>query len=168
MDKTFLDQLVDFPAQVISKIASDKMCVALLLNKAVDSVTEDDFDTVLQNNLFNYQYVDDTTRETTAYVWAEVDVKRVQNQKIKDVTVYVTVACHKNYMKIETNIFKGLQGNRRDNITRYVDKILNGTVLMGLGHLTLSSVRTLTTINGFTIKELTYTVPDYNLKDNIA
>ena len=70
MAKTYLDQIVEYPAKVIGKIASDKFCVGLLVNKPFDKVTEDDFDTVLDQQIFDYQYVDKTTNNSTAYVWA--------------------------------------------------------------------------------------------------
>lgn len=163
MAKTYLDQIVEFPSNVLRSISSDKYCVGLLLNKRVPDVTEDDFDEVLDNNLFNYQYVDNTTQETAAYVWAEMEVSSVQNKQIKGVRLYVTVACHKQYMKLSGSTFSGIMGNRRDNLVRYIDKLLNNSSSYGIGALSLVSVKTLSSIGDFTVRELTYAVPDFNV-----
>ena len=163
MAKTFLDQLVDYSARIIQKIAQSKECVGLIVNKAFENVDEDDFDKVLDNNIFDYQYVDSTTQTTEAYVWVEMEVNRVQNEHIKDVRVYVTVACHKNYMKLDHAIFAKVLGNRRDNLVRYIDKELNGFEELGIGKLSLTSVRTLTPMNGFTGRVLSYSMPDFNM-----
>lgn len=163
MAKTYLDQIVEYPAKVIGKIASDKFCVGLLVNKPFDKVTEDDFDTVLDQQIFDYQYVDETTNKSTAYVWAEMEVDSVFNHQFKSTRLYVDICCHKNYMKLAPSLFKGVMGNRRDNLTRYIDKLLSNTDFLGLGPLNLEAVKTLTPINGFVVRQLIYSVPDFNV-----
>lgn len=165
MAKTYLDQIVEYPAKVIRKIAEDKRCVGLLVNKAFDNVTEEDFDEALDKYLFDYQYVDDTTQTSSAYVWVEMEVNRVDNMQIKDGRVYITVACHKSYMDIDISKFKGIAGNRRDNLVRYIDSLLNGQSIMGIGAMKLQSVKTISPINGFAIREITYAIPDFNIVD---
>ena len=83
--------------------------------------------------------------------------------KIKNTKVYVTVACHKGYMPLDKKKFKGVIGNRRDNLVRYIDKVLNNSMFLGIGTLKLKSVATLQPINGFTVREITYEVPDFNI-----
>lgn len=165
MAKTYLDQIVEYPAKVIGKIAGDKTCVGLLVNKQFDKVTEEDFDTVLDEQVFDYQYVDETTSKSTAYIWVEMEVDSVFNHQFKNTHLYVDVCCHKNYMKLAPAIFKGMMGNRRDNLVRYIDKLLNNTDFLGLGPLKLESVKTLSPINGFVARQLIYSVPDFNIVD---
>ncbi len=163
MAKTYLDQIVEYPSKVMLRIAQSKECAGLLVNKAFDTVSEDDFDNVLDNFIKDYQYIDETTQTVGAYVWVEAEVDRVENKAIKGMKLYVTIACHKNYMKLDKPTFKGVIGNRRDNLVRYIDKVLNGSMFMGIGILKLQSVRTLSPINGFAVREITYEVPDFNL-----
>lgn len=163
MAKTYLDQIVDYPAKAIQKIASDPCCVGLIVNKKFTKVTEDDMDSVISNNLFDYQYVDDTTQTTSAYVWAEMEVNSVQNKHIKGARLYITVACHKQYMPLKASTFTGVTGNRRDNIVRYADRLLNGSDIFGIGALSLVNMRTLSPIGNFVLRELTYAVPDFNI-----
>ena len=163
MAKTYLDQIVDYTSLVIQKISSDKYCVGLLLNKAFDSVDENDCDEALERHIFDYQYVDETTQTSTAYVWVEMEVNDVSNTQIKNNRLYVTVSCHKEYMELDHKIFKGLSGSRRDNLTRYIDKLLNNAGGFGIGNLSLLSVRTLSPVNGFVGRELTYEMPDFNI-----
>ena len=163
MADTYLDQIVEYPSKVIMRLAEDACCVGLILNKSFDQVTEDDSDEVLAKFIKDYQYVDETTQETAAFVLVEIDVNRVENKTIKDVRLYVTIYCHKNYMTLAPQTFKGIVGNRRDNLIRYVDKILNNSQFMGLGKLKLSSVKTIAPINGFAARELTYEIPDFNI-----
>ena len=146
MVNTHLDQIVEYPAKVMNIISQSNECVGLLVNKSFGDVNEDDIDIALDKYITNYE--------------AEVD--RVENQQIKDMKLYVTVACHKEFMKLKSSVFKGVIGNRRDNLTRFIDNLLNGAIIMGIGSLKLESVRTRTPINNFTMRELCYSIPDFN------
>lgn len=163
MAKTYLDQLVEYPAKIIKKISEDKYCVGLLVNKPFDDISEEDCDEVLDNNIFDYEYVDETTQKTAAYIWVDVEVNGVSNMQMKSVRVYVTIACHKTYMRLDRKKFQGVIGNRKDNLVRYVDKLLNNASSLGLGTLKLLSVKTLSPISGFAVREITYEIPDFNI-----
>lgn len=163
MAKTFLDQIVEYPAKVMLRIAEDKYCTGLLINKAFDKVGEDEIDTAAEEFIKDYQYVDDTVQTTAAYIWVEMEVNRVDNKTMKNIRLYVSVACHKNYMALNRQTFKGIRGNRRDNIVRFVDRVLNNSEFLGLGALKLRSVKTVTPINDFTIREIEYEIPDFNI-----
>lgn len=165
MAKTYIDQIVDYPAKVMLRIAEDNVCSGLILNKNFNNITDEDKDKVLEENIKDYQYIDDTSQETAAYVWVEMDINRIENRTVKNCMLYITVCCHKNYMKISPTVYKGILGNRRDNLVRYIDKLLSNTILLGIGKLTLKSVRTVSPINGFTARELSYEIPDFNIME---
>lgn len=165
MAKTYLDQLVEYPAEVMQRISEDKTCVGLLLNKGFSKVTEDDFETALEKNLFDYQYVDDTTEEVAAYIFVEAEVSSVSNKNIKGLRLYVTVVCHKSFMKLNGRIFQGVIGNRRDNLVRYVDSLLNGETFLGIGALNLRTVKSVSSPANFTGRLLTYEISDFNIVD---
>jgi hypothetical protein len=137
----------------------------LLVNKEFEKINEDDGDKVLEEKVYDYQYVDETTTESAAYIWIEMEVGSVENKQIKDMRIYVTVACHKSFMQLNPSLFRGMIGNRRDNLVRYIDKILNNSNFMGIGALKLDSVRTVAPINGFVMREITYEIPDFNIVD---
>ena len=156
---------MEFPKKAIGSITSSKTIIALLVNKAVNAVTQEDIDRVLTDSIFDYQYVDMTTQESAAYIWVEIDIPRVANRTVKDVRLYVTVSCHKKFMRPDKRKFPGMTGNRRDNLVRFIDKVLNFSDIFGIGKLKLQSVKTLSPVNGFTLKELEYLVPDFNLRE---
>ena len=165
MAKTYLDQIIEYPGKIIMKLAGDKTIASLLVNKKSTEITEDDVDLVLDERIFDYQYIDDTADETAAYIWVEIDIPTVSNSKIKNLAIYVDIACHKKFMKLNGGNYPGLIGNRRDNLVRSIDKILNGSEFMGIGKLSLESVRTISPINNFVVREITYRIPDFNIVD---
>jgi len=164
MAKTYLDEIVIYPQKAINLIGESKECVGLLLNKKFDSVTEDDFDDAADRHLFTYQYVDSATQTATGYVWAEVDIPNIQNQRIKDLRLYITVAVHKQFMALDRKTHPGMAGNRRDNLVCQIDRLLNFQDIFGIGKLALKSIRTINAPNGFVIKEIEYEIPDFNYR----
>jgi len=164
MAKTYLDEIVSYPQKAINLIGSSKECCGLLLNKRFDAITDNDHDDVFDRHLFTYQYVDNTTQTATAYVWAEVDIPNIQNQRIKDLRLYITVAAHKQFMNLDRRIHPGMAGNRRDNLVRHIDKLLNFQDIFGIGKLAIRSVKTVNAPNGFVIKEIEYEIPDFNFR----
>ena len=165
MDRTYLDELVEYPAKVIQKINESKECVSLLLNKPIKDITEDDIDIAVSENIFDYQYINDTVKETKAFIMIEAEVPLVQNKQIKEMKIYISVACHKDFMKLTPNYFPGFIGNRRDNIIIHVDKMLNNQDIFGLGTLKLNYVKSMSSTNqDFTIRTLCYEVSDFNIK----
>ena len=169
MDKTHLDELIEYPNKAMQKICESKECIALLLNKSINSITDDDVDKALDEFIYDYQYIDDTTSESSAFIWVEADVPSVSNKHIKNTKIYITIACSKDYMALNRKTFPGMSGNRRDNITRYIDKIMNGSDVFGIGELRLNSVVTMNSSNPkFTARQLTYVVPDFNRKEGLG
>lgn len=165
MAKTYLDQLVEYPAKIIQRISEDKYCVGFLMNKGFEEVNEDDFEKTLEEKIFDYQYVDETAEEASAYIWVEIEVSRVENSKIKDIRLYVTISCHKGYMKLNERTYQGVIGNRRDNLVRYVDRLLNGKSFVGIGSFKLKTVKSIAPATNFTGRELCYEICDFNLVD---
>jgi len=165
--RTFLDELISYPARALKLISEDIFCVGLIRNIAFANVNDKHKDDCFDKNLFTYQFIDDTVLETAAFVWAEADVPSVQNMRIKGMRLYITVACHKQFMPLSHQTFSGMLGNRRDNIVRYIDRLLNFQDVFGIGKLILRSVKTLSAPQNFTIKEIEYEVPEFNYRGGV-
>lgn len=163
MIETNLDQVVEYPIEIIRRISADKHCVGLLVNKPFEQVNEEDFDTASDENIYDYDYVPETNTTPSAYVLVDTEVNRVENRTIKDMRLYITVICHKSFMKLDRKIFGGIVGNRRNNIVRCVNEVINGQSIIGIGAIALKSLRSVNAPDGFTAKELCYEIPDFNL-----
>ena len=161
MDKTFLDELAEYPVKALQKIGTDKTIVSLLTNNPSIDMNSKEADEIFDKYLFDYDYVDGTTDEAVAYICVEADLSNIPTRSIKNMRLYVKVMCHKKFMNIDASKFKGMIGNRRDNIARYVDKQLNGSDVFGIGQLSLVDCRTAPAPTGFAARELSYVVSDF-------
>lgn len=161
---TNIDELSEYPVKALQKIGTDNTVVGLLLNNPSIDMESDEADAVFNENLFDYNYVDGKTQEVKAYICVETEIPRISSRTIKNMAVYVTVVCHKQYMKLNPLVFQGYIGNRRDNLVRYIDLLLNGNDIFGIGGLELKSVNTINAPEGYTARELVYVVPDFHMR----
>lgn len=164
MVNTFLDELVEYPVKALHRIGTDPIIVQLLTDNPSIDMESKEADAVFDKYLFDYLYVDGTTTEAEAYICVEAETTKVPTSSIQNMKLYVTIICHKQFMKVDTTKFKGMIGNRRDNLVRYIDKLLNGADIFGIGALTLENAHTVASPTGFTARELTYSVPDFRTK----
>lgn len=164
MANTFLDELVEYPVKALHLIGTDTTIVKLLTDNPDIDMESAEADMVFDKFLFDYIYVDGTTTEASAYICVEAETTKAPTTTMQNMKLYVTVVCHKQFMKVDTTKFKGMIGNRRDNLVRYIDNLLNGSDVFGVGVLTLENAHTVAAPNGFTARELTYAVPDFRNK----
>lgn len=161
MDNTFLDALVECPTKAIEKIGHNQNVVSLLLDDSNVDMTSDEADDVFDKYIFDYGYVDGSTSEAKAFICVEAETGGRSTPVIQGFRLYVTIVCHKNYMKIDPRKLPGIVGNRRDNLVRTVDSVLSGSDLCGIGALILDSVKTVSSPTGFAARELTYRLCDF-------
>ena len=164
MANTFLDELVEYPVKALHCIGTDPTVAKLLTDNPDIDMESEEADDIFDRFLFDYIYVDGTTTESAAYICVEAETAKSSTSTMQNMRLYVTVICHKQFMKVEPIKFKGMIGNRRDNLVRYVDRVLNGSDIFGIGALTLENAHTIAAPTGFTARELTYTVPNIRLK----
>ena len=168
MDKTYLDELVEYPVKALQKIGTNDMVVKLLTDDPDISMESDEADSVFDKYLYDYGFVDNTTEEASAYICVEAELVSTPTPTVKDLELYVQIVCHKKFMKIDTSRFKGIIGNRRDNLVRYVDELLNGSEIFGIGKLKLKTARVIPAPSGFAARELTYYIPDFQNKGGVT
>lgn len=159
-----MDELVEYPSKALHCIGTDATIVRLLTDNPNIDMESEEADDVFNTSLFDYVYVDGTTTEATAYICVEAETSKSPTLAMQNMKLYVTVICHKQFMKIDSEKFKGMIGNRRDNLVRYIDKLLNGSDIFGIGALVLENAHTVAAPTGFTARELTYAVPDFRSK----
>ncbi len=158
--QTHLDELINYSSQIITALSNSPTVVGLMLDKAPADVTEDDMDTA-REQMYDYDYIDETVQSAGAFIMVDVDMVAAPTGTIKEMEAYVQIVVSKQYMKLNTRKFKGMRGNRRDNLARQVDLLINGERDYGIGKLQLMSARTANVPSAFTSKLLTYRVPDF-------
>lgn len=157
---THIDQLVDYNQRVVNKILASQPVMALIANDP-DLDLESEKAAEWEEHVLDHAWIDDTVQEAGAFVTVDVDIPDMSSGTIKEMRVYVEVLVSKTYMGLSPSLFKGCKGNRRDNIVRQIDLLINGSYDFGIGRLDLKNIRTVTTANKFAGKLMTYEAADF-------
>lgn len=162
--RTYLDELVDYPAIVISRLSAQQEVVDLLADKNGANVSDLLDQKGNWKAFYDYEYIPGTTQEVMAAVCVDTDVVSVPTSAQKTMELYVSVLCSQAIMPLDRSKFKDMRGNRLDNLIRYIDFALRLDRDFGIGRLELKNARTTTAGNAsFAKKTLTYSIPDFNL-----
>ena len=162
MRDLLLQDIIDFQNEAIQKVAQNKTCVALLLNKRIADVDDDDIDEAWDKKIFPYEFVVGTEAEESAFIFIEAEATK-STRTMKRVDVYVTIVCHKSYMKLNHQIFQGIAGSRRDVLASYVDSVLSNSNDFGIGRLSWQSMKTVSVSNAnYCGRQIHYITSDFN------
>lgn len=152
---------IDYKSEVISQICNAQPVLALLTNNPTIDVDSDEAYAVTEKNVFDYDYISRTVERSDAFIMVDADMITVTSGTMNAWEVYVQVVCHKDYVPLSAKKFKGVKGNRLDNLTFQVDQLLNGTRYFGIGRLKLQSCKTATVPDSFSSKLLIYRVEEF-------
>lgn len=160
-DTTYLDDLVRYKKIILNELASSKDVLELLANNPSIDPDGEEAQEIIEHNMFDYDYIDTTVERSDAFIMVESEMVKPSSGTINQWYIYVQVVCAKSYNKLDKKIFRGVEGNRRDNLAREVDKLLNGGKDFGIGKLTLMSVGPAAVPSGFTSTMITYSVDNF-------
>lgn len=158
---TSLERVTVFPAEVIDKLCHSQEVLDLLANKrgaVVEDIEDEDGNLKC---IFDYEYVEETIVDAKSFVCIETLV-RGDGRTVDECKVYVHVICHKDGMRLDNKIFKGVIGSRRDNLIMEIDKVLRGSRDFGIGTLVLEQVNSFAVPPAFTGRTLVYDAPVFS------
>ena len=156
--KTPLQDCIDYKAKVIAEIVSSQEVVGLLLDDPNIDMNGDRAIDSLKECIFDFDYIDRTVEHSHAFIMVDADMISPTSASFNQWELYVQIVCHKDYVDLSPKVFKGVRGNRRDNLMCEVDKLPNGSKIIGIGKLELASATTAMVPDSFTSKMLTYRV----------
>ena len=159
--KTYIDELIGYKENVILAIADSQKVLGLLGDDPNIDIESDEAEKLVDRNIFDYDYVNGTVKDATSYIMVETEMEQPTSGSMNRWVVYVQVVCYKNYVPLDKKKFKGVKGNRRDNLVRGIDLLLNGSRDYGVGKLTLVHVGPASVPEEFSSTMLTYEITDF-------
>lgn len=155
---THLDPIIDYKYNVISALQNAPEIIGLITNKQnIDLESQSAIDS-MNDNFHDYLYVDETAQEARADLMIEAVATKINSGTIQTLELYVQVLVSKNYMDLK---FKGVKGNRLDNLCRYVDLYLRGSRDYGIGALQIQDCLLNAVPQDFVSKMLVYEIKDF-------
>ena len=160
---TNLDEIVDYPDAIALALSQDQTIVGLLVD---DSNAEIGDNNVLGSQIYNYNFIPDVATDSLSYITIDTVVSDAKTETVKTLKVIITVISNKTNMKLKPTIFKGVAGNRRDNLVRYTDLIVRKMDNLGIGKLQLTARTPVAPVSigtsDYTAKQLVYEIPNFD------
>lgn len=159
--KSPLAQVVEYKHEVMKALKTSQELIGMIANiRDIDMDSDDAYD-VIDHNFFDYSFCDNTFQTDRAVVFVEVVMQRRPSVQFKGMKVMVQVICNKGYAALDTKVFPGVLGNRRDNLALIIADLLEGSDEFGIGELLMTQYEPITTPNGFTGIGLTFDAVDF-------
>lgn len=158
---TYLDDLISYKENVIAALSQSQDVMGLLANDPNLDLESSEAENVVERNIFDYDYIDGTLERHDAYIMVDDELVQPSSGTFNRWLLYVQVVCAKTFNDIDKKLFRGVKGNRRDNLARSIDVLLNGNRDYGVGKLVLMSVAPATVPDKFTSLLLTYEIRDF-------
>lgn len=159
--ETYLDDMISYKENVITALSMSREVMGLMANDPNIDLESDEAEKMLERNIFDYDYIEGSLERTDAYIMVDDELVQPASGTFNRWLLYVQVVCAKSFNDIDKRLFRGVKGNRRDNLAREVDLLLNGSREFGVGKLVLTSVAPATVPDKFTSLMLTYAIYDY-------
>ena len=158
---TYLDDLIAYKENVIMAMSQSQDVMGLLANDPAIDLDSEKAEDLLERNIFDYDYIDGTLERHDAYIMVDDELVQPSSGTFNRWLLYVQIVCAKTFNDIDKKLFRGVKGNRRDNLARSVDALLNGSRDYGVGKLVLMSVAPANVPDKFTSLLLTYEIRDF-------
>ena len=130
-----LDDMTLYKEAIIRKIAASQKVIWLLVNDPMIDMDSDEANDIIDRNIFDYDYIDRTVQRSDAYIMVDSELDYPTSGTMNQWRVYVQIVCAKTFNSMDHKIFKGVSGNRRDNLAQEIDALLNGERFIGIGDL---------------------------------
>jgi hypothetical protein len=147
-----LSESTEYKRRVVNLILNDAECVELITgvkNTTLPAAS------LVNNNVFLYDYIDETTTDAKVYVCIEVDDGDVRGPAVTGVHLWIYVSVPKSMMNMNGEI-------RRDALTHRIDELLNGNKDFGFGKLERRPGGRIVLHDSFRGRFLHYYVLDWN------
>lgn len=162
--KTHLDEMVNYPRMVLKKLYNNPEFVSLLVNIPNADINDETVEEIWEKCVFDYDYVDGIIQDPQSFCCIDTEVE-TRSPTIKNIYITILIGVHHNMMSLSKSGFKGIAGNRRDNLIRQLDYSLRDNGDFGIGGLELvGKVRPVTISgagNNFACKVINYKVPNF-------
>lgn len=135
-DKTHLDEIVFYPNKVIDLLSQNPTFVSLLTGIPNADLEDPAVEAEWERCTNDFNYVEGIVQDTRSFVCVDTEIRTPSNE-IKTVIVTLLVGVHRENMSLRGTEFKGMLGNRRDNMIREIDYTLRNSRDFGIGALQL-------------------------------
>ncbi len=160
--KTYIDELIDYKNKIVRKLGNSQEVIGLILNDPNIDLDSDEALAVVGKDILDHSYCEDTLIDVRALIFVEASVIKSTSTEMRRDEIDVHIIVDRHYMPLDPKLFKGVRGNRRDNLARQINQLLQESNDFGVGLLTLISCTPFVVPKGYSGLLLTYRTNDFD------
>lgn len=153
------DEIVDYKYKIVNTIEESQPVMSLLVGKQNVDMNSELVYEAYERQIFDYSFVIDTQLTEKSLLLIETEMRDRPNTIYKNISVFIQIVCHKDNLKL--NGFKGVKGNRRDNLARQIANLLDGRKDFGIGKLMFTDCYVVSVPTPYTSLMLVFEVPNF-------
>lgn len=159
---TPLDEIIDYKDTAIKKMLASQDIMSLLFDTPNIDMESDEVYNARKQHFFDYGINPNTIQADTVSIYVQSSMINRINANFKGMAMTISIVCNAGYIELDKKKFKGIKGNRIDNIARQIVVALDDDDQeFGIGELTLTQCRPVNVPKGYTAVELAYEVDDF-------
>ena len=159
---TPLDEIIDYKDTAIKKMLASQDVMSLIFDTPNIDMESDAVYNARKQHFFDYGTNPDTIQADTVSIFVQSSMVNRINANFKGMAMTISIVCNAGYIELDKKKFKGIKGNRIDNIARQIVVALDDDDQeFGIGELTLTQCRPVNVPKGYTAVELAYEVGDF-------
>ena len=159
---TPLDEIIDYKDTAIKKMLASQDIMSFIFDIPNIDMEGDAVYNAREENFFDYGVNPDTIQTDKVSIFVQSSMINRPNANFKGMAVTISIVCNVGYINLDKKKFKGIKGNRIDNIARQIVVALDDDDQeFGIGELTLTQCRPVNVPKGYTAVELAYEVDDF-------
>ena len=159
---TPLDEIIDYKDTAIKKMLASQDIMSLIFDTPNIDMESDEVYNARKQHFFDYGINPNTIQADTVSIFVQSSMVNRINANFKGMAMTISIVCNAGYIELDKKKFKGIKGNRIDNIARQIVVALDDDDQeFGIGELTLTQCRPVNVPKGYTAVELAYEVDDF-------
>lgn len=148
-----LQDFFDYKNRFMEDILTNKTIVSLLSD---EDIPLEDAGKLVYKQVFPFEYIPETIKDGATFICCDVDIDKSLTKPFYLPTLYVWVFSHRSRLRLPEG------GVRTDKICSEICKVLNGSMMYGLGELDLYSAKRFAPVTDYNGKVLVFHAKEFN------
>lgn len=148
-----LQDFFDYKNRFMEDILTNKTIVSLLSD---EDISLEDAGKLVYKQVFPFEYIPETIKDGATFICCDVDIDKSLTKPFYLPTLYVWVFSHRSRLRLPEG------GVRTDKICSEICKVLNGSMMYGLGELDLYSAKRFAPVTDYNGKVLVFHAKEFN------
>jgi len=150
-----MEKIPSYKTDALKLLCTSKAFKRLMSNGRYPDITTKQ---LLENYLFPWEFIPDTTTEEAAFVCCEVDVNRVNSNITSAYILQFYIICHRRLLRMPD----GEPGSRVDLLAIEINRLFNGNDQFGLGRIEVRPFNHYTPAQNFYGRCIPFIINDFN------